>query len=266
MKRKFILCSIFALGVSSILSAQSLKKIIVGATPVPHAEILEKAKPILAAEGIDLQIKVFTDYVTPNLALNAKDLDANFFQHAPYLDDFNMSHGLNLVSVGSIHFEPLGLYSKKINKLSDLKDGDKIAVPNDLTNEARALLLLQDHGLLVLKDPKNLKSTVKDIQSRKVKIKIVEIEAAQLSRSLTSVAAAVINGNYAIDAGLNPAADAIVSESATSVAAKTYANIVVVRKNDEGRTEIKKLISVLKSESIKRFIKDRYKNAIMTVD
>jgi D-methionine transport system substrate-binding protein len=246
--------------------SQNRTKLIVGATPVPHAEILEKALPILEAEGIDLKIRVFTDYITPNLALNAGDLDVNFFQHQPYLEDFNKSHKLDLVSAGSIHFEPLGIYSKKIKLLSELKSGDKIAVPSDLTNEARALLLLQDNGILILKNPKDLKSTTKDIQLYKVNVQIVEIEAAQLTRTLSSVAAAVINGNYAIDAGLNPSKDAIVSEKIESIAAKTYANIIVVRKGNQSRPEIQRLVSVLKSEPIQRFINDNYQKAVVPIE
>jgi D-methionine transport system substrate-binding protein len=227
---------------------------------------LEKAKIELAKRGIDLQIKVFTDYVTPNIALNDKSLDVNFFQHLPYLNDFNAARKLSLVSIASIHYEPLGLYSKKIKKLNELKDGDKIAIPNDVTNEARALILLQENGILKLKDQSNLKSTKNDIQSYSVKVSIVEVDAAQLTRSLQSVSAAVINGNYAIDAKLNPATDAIVHENAASVAAKTYGNIIVVRKGDENKPSIKALVEVLKSKEIKDFINQKYKGAVLTID
>jgi D-methionine transport system substrate-binding protein len=260
----FLLIVVLTIGLTTTFFGQTKPvKLIVGATPVPHAEILEKAKPILAKKGIDLEIKVFTDYVTPNLSLADKSLDANYFQHQPYLDDFNKQRNLTLVSAGLIHYEPLALYSKKIKSIKKLKNGDKIAVPNDVTNEARSLILLQDNGILKLKDPKNLKSTKADIASYSVKVEIVEIEAAQITRSLDSVTAAVINGNYAIDAKLNPKTDAIVSESSKSVAAKTYANIVAVRQGDENNPNIKALIEVLKSAEIKKFIETQYKGAVL---
>lgn len=244
-------------------SAGQKTKLVIGATPVPHAEILEQVKPILAKKGIDLEIKVFTDYVVPNLSLADRSLDANYFQHLPYLESFSKQKKLLLSSVAAVHFEPLGLYSKKIKSLKELKDGDKIAVPNDVTNEARSLILLQDNGILTLKDPSNLTSTRKDIKNYKVKVDIVEVEAAQLTRTLPSVTAAVINGNYAIDAKLSPSKDAIVSEKATSVAAKRYANIVVVRKGDEKRTEIIELIKAIKSPEIRKFIENTYKGAVI---
>lgn len=260
-----VILAIF-IGLSTDSWSQTKVKIVVGATPVPHAEILEKAKVILAQKGIDLEIKVFTDYVIPNLALADKSLDANFFQHLPYLESFSKEKKLSLSSIGAVHFEPLGIYSKKIKNLKELKDGSKIAVPNDVTNEARSLILLQDNGILTLKDPKNLKSTKADIKSFNVKVEIVEIEAAQLTRSLGSVTAAVINGNYAIDAKLNPAENALVLENAKSVSAKTYENIVVVRKGDESRPELKELLAVLKSPEIKKFISEKYKGAVIAAD
>ncbi|MDS1029000.1 MetQ/NlpA family ABC transporter substrate-binding protein [Bacillota bacterium LX-D] len=245
---------------------KSTGKLVIGATPVPHAEILEKAKEMLAKKNIELDIKVFTDYVTPNTALAEKSLDANYFQHLPYLEDFNKQNNTDLVSTAAIHYEPMGLYSKKIKALTELKAGDKIAVPNDVTNEARALLLLQDNGILKLKDPNNLKATKKDIAEYKVKVEIVELEAAQISRTLPDVTAAVINGNYAIDAKLNPSKDAIVTEGQTSLAAKTYANIVVVRKGDENRPEIKALDEVLKSPEMKKFIEEKYQGSVLPVE
>lgn len=250
----------------TLVSSQNLQKLVIGATPVPHAEILEKAKELLGRNHIDLQIKIFTDYVTPNLALQSGDIDANFFQHLPYLTDFNESRKLDLVSAGSIHFEPLGLYSKKIKSVTEIKKGDKIAVPNDLTNEARALLLLHDNNIITLIDPKNIKSTVRDIRDYRIAVKIIEIEAAQLSRSLNSVTAAIINGNYALDAGFDPSKDAIISEDAKSVASEVYGNIVAVRKEDKSRAEITTLISVLKSDEIKRFIINKFKNAVLPVE
>ena len=239
MKKIFYLfiVSVLVIGFSKLSFSESKNsKIIIGASPVPHAEILEKVKPILAKEGVDLEIKVFTDYVLPNLALADKSLDANYFQHIPYLEDFSKEKKLSLASAGAIHFEPLGLYSSKIKSLKELKDGDKIAVPNDVTNEARSLILLQDNGILKLKDPKNLKSTRKDIVSYKVKVDIVELEAAQIARSIDSVNAIVLNGNYALEAKLSPD-KAIVSEKNNSVAARNYGNIIAVRKGDEKRKE-----------------------------
>ena len=259
-----LLLAIFS--VSGESWSQKKVKLVIGATPVPHAEILEQAKPLLAKKGIELEIKVFTDYVIPNLALADKSLDANYFQHLPYLESFSKEKKLSLSSIGAVHFEPLGLYSKKIKKLSALKAGDKVAVPNDTTNEARALILLANNGLLTLKDPKNLKSTKADVASYKVKIEIVELEAAQITRSLVSVTAAVINGNYAIDAKLDPLKDAIISEGPKSISAKTYGNIVVVRKGDENRPELKELVKVLKSAEIKKFIADKYKGAVVAAD
>jgi D-methionine transport system substrate-binding protein len=253
-------------GQSSEIRGQSPKKLVIGASPVPHTEILEQIKPFLAKKGINLEIKVLTDYVIPNLPLAGGSLDANFFQHQPYLESFAKDKHLSLSPVGAVHFEPLGIYSKKIKSLKALKAGDKIAVPNDTTNEARALILLRDNGILKLKDPKNLKSTKADIASYAKKIEIVEIEAAQLTRSLDSVTAAIINGNYAIDAKLDPSTDAIAVESAKSVSAKTYANIVVVRKGDENRPEIKALVEALRSPAIRKFILDRYKGAVVPAE
>jgi D-methionine transport system substrate-binding protein len=241
-------------------------KIIVGATPVPHAEILTRARPLLAKKGIDLEIRVFTDYVIPNLALGDKSLDANYFQHVAYLENFSKQKNLPLVSAGAVHYEPLGLYSKKIKRITDIKNGDKIAVPNDVTNEARSLILLQNHGLISLKDPTNLNSTKGDIRAYRVKIEIVELEAAQITRALQSVTAAVINGNYAIDAKLNPLTDALIIEKKDSVAAKRYANVVAVRKGDENRKEIRELVKALRSPEIRRFIKEKYKGAVVALE
>jgi len=269
MGRKILSIVILMAGIVLFFTFRAQAKndvLVVGATPVPHAEILEKAKALLAAKGIDLQIKVFTDYMTPNLALNAKSLDANYFQHLPYLEDFNKANSASLVSAGAVHFEPLALYSKKIKALGDLRPRDKIAVPNDVTNEARALILLQDNGIIKLKNPSDLNATIKDIESYNVKIELVEIEAAQLSRVLNSVTAAVINGNYAIDVGLSPLTNALVSELSNSITAKTYANLIAVRKGDEGRPAIRELLEVLHSQEIKQFIKTRYNGAVVPVE
>ena len=239
------------------------KKIVVGASITPHAEILEKAKGILAAQGYELQIIEYTDYVQPNLALDAGDLDANFFQHQPYLDQFNSERGLDLVSVAVIHYEPFGIYPGKTKTLEELKDGAQIAVPNDGTNEARALLLLEAQGIIKLKEGVGMEATKLDIAENPKDIKILEIEAAQLARSLQDVDMAVINGNYAIQAELNVSKEAIAVEDKDSLAADTYGNIIVVKKGDEEREEIKALVSALQSEDVKQFINDTFEGAVV---
>lgn len=231
----------------------------VGATAVPHAEILEQVKPILAKEGIDLQIVTFNDYVQPNLALNDGELDANYFQHKPYLDEFASEHSVKLVSAGGVHIEPMGVYSKKIKALTDLPDGATIAIPNDPTNGGRALLLLAKNGVITLKDNDNIKATVQDITENSKNIKFQEVEAAQLPRVLDDVDAAVINTNYAMEAGFVPEKDALAIEDSTS----PYVNIVAVREGDENKPAIKKLIEALHSDAIKQFIEDKYKGAVV---
>lgn len=231
----------------------------VGATPVPHAELLAQVKPILEKEGVDLQVVEFTDYNTPNLALNDKELDANFFQHVPYLEEFAKGHNLKLAAVGKVHVEPIGLYSKKVTDIKQLTDGAKIAIPNDPTNGGRALILLDKAGLLKLKDNKNIASTKADIVENPHNYQIVELEAAQLPRSFEDVDLATVNTNYALEAGLNPAKDALVLEDKES----PYANIIAVRQGDENRPEIQKLVKALQSEEIKKFIAEKYKGAIV---
>ena len=237
-------------------SKQVLK---IGATAVPHAEILEQVKPILAKEGIELKITEFTDYNTPNLALGDKEIDANFFQHVPYMDEFAKSHKLNLVSAGGVHLEPMGLYSRQIKDLKDLPKGAKIAIPNDPTNGGRALLLLQKQGLITLKDSSNILSTVQDITSNPNDYQFVELEAAQVPRSLDDVALAAINTNFALNAGLNPSKDALAIESKDS----PYVNIVTVLKGNENDPRIKKLMEALHSAEIKKFIEEKYKGAVV---
>ena len=231
----------------------------IGATAVPHAEILEQVKPILAKDGIDLQITEFTDYNTPNLALGDKEIDANFFQHVPYMDEFAKAHNLPLVSAGGVHLEPMGLYSRQIKDLKDLPKGAKIAIPNDPTNGGRALLLLQKEGLITLKDSSNILSTIQDITSNPNGYQFVELEAAQIPRSLDDVALAAINTNYALNAGLNPSKDALAIESKDS----PYVNIVTVLKGNESDPRIKKLMEALHSPEIKKFIEEKYKGAVV---
>ena len=242
-----------------------LTTIKVGASTTPHAEILAVAKEILAEQGYDLEIVEFTDYVLPNEALSNSELDANYFQHQPYLNQYNSEKGTDLVSIASIHFEPLGIYPGKTATLEDLKDGAQVAVPNDATNEARALLLLEAQGLITLDKAAGVYATVNDITENPKNLDIVEIEAAQLARSLVDVDIAVINGNYAIEAGLNVSTDALAQEAADSLAATTYANILVVRSGDEGREDLKALAAVLTSDDIKSFIEENYKGAVVPV-
>lgn len=242
---------------------KKLTEIKIGATPSPHAEILTKAKELLVAEGYDLTIVEYTDYIQPNLALHQGDLDANYFQHQPYLTDFNKENGTQLVGVASIHFEPLGLFSGKTTSLDTLADGASIAVPNDTTNEARALLLLEAQDLITVDSTVGLQATASDITSNPKNLEIIEIEAAQLARSLPDVDLAVINGNYAIEAGLNAAHDALSSEAKDSVAATTFANIVVVNEGNEENESILALLKVLQSDEIRTFIEETYQGAVV---
>ena len=239
------------------------KTIVVGASTTPHAEILEQTRSILEEAGYDLEIVEYADYVQPNLALESKDLDANYFQHQPYLEKFNEENKTNLVSAATIHYEPYGLYPGKTDSVDALKDGAQIAVSNDSSNEARALLLLEAQGLITMKEGVGLNATKNDIAENPKKIDIIEIEAAQLARSLRDVDMAVINGNYAIEAGLNVTKDAIAYEDKDSVAAETYGNIVAVRAGDEDREDIKALIKALESETVKEFINDNYQGAVI---
>lgn len=237
----------------------------VGASLTPHAEILEKAKPILAKEGVNLEIVKIEDTVTPNTGLVEKSLDANFFQHQPYLDDFNKENKTDLVSAGAVHYEPFGIYAGKVKDLSALPEGATVAVPNNVTNEARALLLLQQEGLLKLKDGVDIKATINDIVENTKNIKFKEIAPEQLVRSLPDVDVAVINGNYAIEGGLH-VKDALAVESNQSVAAKTYANIIAVRKEDQENEAVKKLVTVLQSEEIRKYINDTYDGAVVPIE
>lgn len=239
------------------------KNIKIGASAIPHAEILEAARTALEQEGYTLEIVVYNDYVQPNVALDSGDLDANYFQHQPYLDQYNTENKTELVSAGSIHYEPYGLYPGKTATIDALADGAQIAVPSDASNEARALLLLEAQGLITLKEGAGLSATKNDIAENPKNIEILEIEAAQLARSLQDVDMAVINGNYAIQAGLNVSKDAIASEDKASVAAQTYANIIAVKSGNENREDIKALIKALQSDTVKQFIEDSYEGAVV---
>jgi D-methionine transport system substrate-binding protein len=233
----------------------------VGASPVPHAEILEVVKPILEKEGINLEIVEFTDYVQPNLKLAEKELDANYFQHIPYLEEFSKEHNLDLTYIAKVHIEPMGAYSQKIKNLGELKEGATVAIPNDPTNAGRALLLLQTAGLIKLKPEAGIKATVGDIVENPKGLKITELEAATLPRVLPDVDLAVINTNYALEAGLVPTKDALIIEDANS----PYVNVLVVRKGDESRPELKKLAEALNSPEVKKFIEEKYQGAVVPV-
>lgn len=246
--------------------AQEAKgKITVAASPVPHAEILSQVKETLAEKGYELEVVEFTDYVQPNLVVDAGDVDANFFQHKPYLDDFNAEKGTKLVPVASVHFEPLGIYAGKSTDLANIPDGAAIAVPNDTTNEARALLLLEANGLIKIKEGAGLSATKNDIAENPHNIEIVELEAAQVSRVIGEVDFVVLNGNYALDAGLS-VSDAVAKEEQDSEAAQTYANILVVKEGSEEREDIKALVEALKSEAVKTYISETYKGAVVAID
>ena len=251
---------------SSAAGSAAGKTITVAATPTPHGEILAKAKEILAKDGITLDIKEFTDYVQPNNVVDAGEIDCNYFQHQPYLDDFNAKNKTKLVSIAAIHYEPLGIYAGKTKAIADLKDGATIAVPNDSTNEARALLLLEANGIIKLKDGAGVSATVQDIVENKKNIKVMEFAAEQVSRHIDEVDLVVLNGNYALNAGLNASKDALTIEAADSAAAKTYANVIVVKEGNEKNDAINALVKVLKSDEIKTYIKDSYKGAVVPMD
>ena len=239
------------------------KTIKVAASATPHAIILEEAKTLLKKQGWDLEIKVFDDYVQPNNVVESGEFDANYFQHIPYLENFNKEKGTHLVNAGGIHYEPFGIYPGTEKKLNELKEGDTIAVPNDTTNEARALLLLQDNGIIKLKDGAGLEATVKDIAENPKNIKIQELEAAQVSRVKDEVAFVVLNGNYALEAGYSVEKDSIAYEKSDSEAAKTYVNVIAVKEGNENNEGIKALISVLKSDEIKKFINEKFNGAVV---
>lgn len=234
----------------------------VAASAVPHAEILEAAKPILAEQGYELEIQIFDDYVQPNEVVEAGDFDANYFQHIPYLESFNEEKGTHLANAGGIHYEPFGLYPGKETDLANI-DGATIAVPNDTTNEARALLLLQDNGYIKLADGVGLTATVNDIVENPHNIEIIELEAAQVPRTLPDVSFGILNGNYAMEAGLTVADDALLYESAESEAAATYVNVIAVKEGNEELPKIKALVDVLKSDAIKDYINENYNGGVI---
>ena len=264
MKRKL---TVLALALALLLSLAACgggdgKTITVGATPAPHAEILEVAKEVLAEEGYTLEIKEYDDYIMPNTAVEEEELDANYFQHITYLNDFNESNGTHLVSVGSIHYEPFGIYAGKTASLDALADGAQIAIPNDATNGGRALLLLAQEGLITLEEGAGITATVDDIVENPHNFEIVELEARLLPTTLQDVDVAVINGNYAIDAGLN-IADALAIESAEGEAATAYANVLVVKEGHENDEGIQALLAALESDEVRSFIEETYDGAVV---
>ena len=243
--------------------AEEDKTITVAASATPHAEILEQAKPLLEEQGWDLEVTVFDDYVQPNLVVESGDFDANYFQHIPYLENFNEEQGTHLVNAGGIHYEPFGIYPGTKSTLDELEDGDTIAVPNDTTNEARALLLLEANGVIKRKEDAGLTAPVKDIEENPHNVEIQELEAAQVPRVKDEVAFVVLNGNYALQAGFSVAKDAIAYETSDSEAAKTYVNVIAVKEGNENSDKIKALVSVLKSDEIKNYITETYDGAVI---
>ncbi len=256
---KKLLTALAAAAALTSAAAQAADTISVAATAVPHAEILEVVKPVLAKEGVELKIKVFTDYVQPNVQVAEGRLDANFFQHQPYLNEFNASRGTKLVSIAGVHVEPFGAYSSKIKNLADLPQGANVVIPNDATNGGRALLLLQKAGVIKLKADAGITATVKDIAENPKGIKVRELEAATLPRVLPQVDLALINTNYALEAGLNPTKDALAIEGSDS----PYVNILVVSEANKDQPALQKLAKALNSAEVKAFINEKYKGAVV---
>ncbi|MCC8181770.1 MAG: MetQ/NlpA family ABC transporter substrate-binding protein [Clostridiales bacterium] len=237
----------------------------VAASPTPHAEILEQVVDVLAEQGIELIITEYDDYIVPNTAVEEGEEDANYFQHQPYLDQFNEENGTHLVSVAAIHYEPFGIYPCTKTSLDELEEGDVVGVPNDATNEARALLLLQDAGLITLADGVGLEATTNDIVDNPYNLTFLEVEAAMLPNLTTECAIAAINGNYALQAGFSSAADALVTEDAESEAAQTYANVIVVKEGNEGNPAVQALVEALQSEAVREYIEATYEGNVLPI-
>lgn len=252
--------------VSSEASTEEKVVITVAASPTPHAEILKQAKSILAEQGYDLQVTEFEDYVQPNEVVEGEEYDANYFQHIPYLDSYNEEKGTHLVNAGEIHYEPFGIYSGTKTSLEEISDGDTIAVPNDTTNEARALLLLQANGIITLNEGVGLEATVNDIKDNPYNVEIVELEAAQVARVVSENAYVVLNGNYALAAGFSVGKDALAYETSDSEAAKTYVNVIAIKEGNENSEAIQALVNVLKSDEIKTFINQTYDGAVISFE
>ena len=241
------------------------KTITIAASPTPHAEILKVAAEVLAKDGWTLEIKEYTDYVQPNNVVEDGEIDANYFQHVPYLDTFNADNGTHLVSVAMVHYEPFGIYAGTKSAIADLAEGDKIAIPNDGSNRARALLLLEAEGIIKLKDGIGMDATDLDIVENPLNLDIVQMEAAQIANVRDSVALAVINGNYALQAGLNAGTDALAVEDAESISATTYANVLVVKEGNENSEKIQALIKAVLSQEVKDYINNTYSGAVVPI-
>ena len=269
MKKKVLaLIAVAVLGVSALTGCGGGKEdkvIKVAATAVPHAELLEQAKPILEEQGYTVEIQIFNDYVQPNNVVESGDFDANYFQHIQYLENFNEEKGTHLVNAGGIHYEPFGLYPGTESDLANI-EGSTIAVPNDTTNEARALLLLQDNGYITLKEGAGLTATIVDIVDNPYNIELVELEAAQIPRTLPDVSFAIMNGNYAMEAGYSVANDSLVYESSDSEAVATYVNVVAVKEGNENSAKIKALVDALKSDTVRNYILDNYDGGVIPFD
>ena len=263
MKKAILSLITLSLAAGLSFTAMADEKITVAASPTPHAEILAQAKELLAEQGYDLEVIEFEDYVQPNLVVDSGEIDANYFQHIPYLDNFNEEQGTDLVNAGGIHYEPFGIYPGTKSSLDELEEGDVIAVPNDTTNEARALLLLQDNGVITLKEGAGLTATILDIEENPLNITIKELEAAQVSRVKDEVAFVVLNGNYALSAGFSVAKDSIAYETSDSEAAKTYVNVIAVKNGNENSDKIQALVNVLKSDEIREYINSTYDGAVI---
>lgn len=262
-----LILSLSACGKTNSSSDNTDDKIIkIAASATPHSEILEQVKPILEKKGFQLEVKVFNDYVQPNKVVDSGDMDANYFQHITYLNNFNEEQGTKLVSAGNVHYEPFGIYPGTKSQLSEVAAGDVIAVPNDVTNEARALLLLQELGLIKLKDGAGITATKNDIVDNPKSIEIKEMEAAQIPRVKDEVAFIVLNGNYALTAGYNVINDSLGYESNSSEAAAAYVNVVAVKEGSENQEKIKALMETLKNEEIKKFIEEKYNGSVVPID
>ena len=259
------LALVLALGLVACGSKTDDKTITVAASSTPHAEILAVAKEVLAKDGWTLNVTEYADYVVPNNVVEDGEMDANYFQHQPYLDTFNAENGTHLVTVAAIHYEPFGIYAGQKSAIADLAAGDKIAVPNDGSNRARALLLLEQEGIIVLKEGAGMEATVLDIAENALGLEIYEMEAAQIAGVLDSVAMGVINGNYALAAGLNAGTDAIAVEDAESISATTYANILCVKEGNENSEKIQALKNALLSEEVKTYINNTYSGAVVPI-
>lgn len=236
------------------------KKVVIGVSPAPHKEIAEKAKEILSKDGIELEIKEFDDYVTPNTSLEEKDIDLNFFQHIPYLENFNKERGTKIVSLGGVHIEPLGVYSKTYKSLDELKDGDEVIIPNDATNGARALKLLEENNVIKLKADAGLEATEKDIAENPKNLKFTPVEAATIPRAYEDAAIAVINSNYALEANLSPKNDAIATEKAEG---NPFANVIAAREADQDNETYKKVLEAFQSDEVKKYIEEKFEGEII---